>query len=129
MPLKRVMLRIQNCLMAVSIANALNQSGNFLVTSASSEHGDIAEACRQASSDILLMESAYDVGATPDDCLKNAERLRSLCPRCKVIMLCDENSVPEIARQVVQAKKDGRIDDFVYSSVSESYLMALLSAL
>lgn len=42
--------------------------------------------------------------------------------------LCDENSAPEIARQVVQAKKDGRIDDFVYSSVSESYLTALLSA-
>jgi len=127
--LKRIMLNIHNCLMAVSIANALNQSGDFLVTSVPSGHGGVAEACKQMSSDILLMESAYDIGTTLNDCLREAELLRDLCPQCKVIMLCDENSVPEIARQVMQAKKDGQIDDFVYSSVSESYLTALLSAI
>ena len=127
--MKKIMLNIHNCLMAVSIAHTLNQTGSFLVSSVQSGCGGAARACAQASSDVLVMEAAYDLGTTLDDCLKEAELLHSLCPKCKVILLCDENSVPEIARQVMQAKKDGQIDDFVYSSVSESYLTALLSAI
>jgi len=34
-----------------------------------------------------------------------------------------------VARQIALAKKDGLIDDFVYSSVSESYLTAMLYAI
>jgi hypothetical protein len=75
------------------------------------------------------MEAAYGTGFAMEDCLKEAEELHYLSPGCRVILLCDENSVPEIARQVVYAKMDGLIDDFIYSSVSESYLTALLSAM
>ena len=57
------------------------------------------------------------------------KKVNSLGPGCSVVLRCDENSAPEVARRVVQAKKDGLIDDFVYSSVSETYLTALLSAL
>ena len=75
------------------------------------------------------MEAAFHIGATLDDCLKEARRLRSLRPECKTILLCDENSAPEVARRIALAKKDGLIDDFVYSSVSESYLTAMLYAI
>ena len=44
-------------------------------------------------------------------------------------MLCDENSAPEIAREVANAKKDGLIDAFFYSSVTEKYLTAVLASL
>ena len=115
--------------MAVSIAHTLNQTGSFLVSSVRSGCGGVAEACEQASSDILLMEVAYDLGTTLDECLKEVELLHSLRPQCKVILLCDENSMPEIVRRVAQAKRDRQIDDFVYSFVSESYLTALLSAI
>lgn len=125
--MKRILLDICNSLMAASIAHTLKQAKGFLVVSA---HGEsVAEACLRLSADIVIMEAAYDNGATVGDCLKEVCNLRRLCPKCRSILLCDENSAPEIARQVAQAKKDGRIDDFIYSSVSESYLTAMLYAI
>lgn len=116
--MKRIKLEICNGLMAAAITRMLEHTEGFSVIRGAS-----------SSADVLLMETAYDPGFTLYDCLTKAKLLRSRSPECKVILLCDENSAPELARQVVQAKKDGRIDDFVYSSVSESYLTALLSAL
>ena len=116
--MKRIKLEICNGLMGAAITRMLEHTEGFSVIRGES-----------SSADVLLMETAYDPGFTLDDCLARAKLLRSRCPECKVILLCDENSAPELARQVAQAKKDGLIDDFVYSSVSESYLTALLSAL
>ena len=116
--MKRIKLDICNGLMAEAITRMLEHTEGFSV---------IREAGLPA--DVLLMETAYDAGFTLGECLTRAKLLRSRCPECKVILLCDENSAPELARQVAQAKKDGLIDDFVYSSVSESYLTALLLAL
>ena len=116
--MKRIKLDICNGLMDAAISRMLEQTEGFIVIGGES-----------LSADVLLMETAYDPGFTLGECLTKAKLLHSRCPECKVIVLCDENSAPELARQVAQAKKDGRIDDFVYSSVSESYLTALLSAL
>lgn len=116
--MKRIKLEICNGLMGAAITRMLEHTEGFSVISGAS-----------SSADVLLMETAYDPGFTMGECLTKAKLLRSRSPECKVVLLCDENSAPEIARQVVQAKKDGMIDDFVYSSVSESYLTALLSAL
>ena len=116
--MKRIKLEICNGLMAAAISRILEHTEGFSIVRGAS-----------SSADVLLMETAYDPGFTMGECLTKAKLLRSQSPECKVVLLCDENSVPELARQVVQAKKDGMIDDFVYSSVSESYLTALLSAL
>jgi hypothetical protein len=45
------------------------------------------------------------------------------------VFLCDENSAPDLAREVIQAKKDGLIDNFFYSSVGSNYLVAALTAM
>ena len=127
--MKRILLSIRNSLMAASITRTLEQAGSFLIVSSHQEGDSIAEACLRLSANIVIMEAAYDLGATMEDCLKEVTDLRRHCTECRVILLCDENSAPEIARQVTQAKKDGRIDDFVYSSVSETYLSAMLSAI
>lgn len=126
--LKRVMLRIRNSLMAASIARSLGKDHSFLVTDIGTAD-DIAEQCTANQTDILLMEATYGIGTTLEDCLRKIRMLHKQCPGCKVVLLCDDNSVPEIARQVAQAKRDGQIDDFVYSSVSEAYLTALLTAI
>lgn len=127
--MKTIVLSICNSLMSMSITRSLDHAGGFLIRSLCPGGREVAEECTAASADILLMEAAYDIGATLDDCLKEARLLRSLRPECKMILLCDENSVPEVARRVALAKKDGLIDDFVYSSVSESYLTAMLYAI
>ena len=127
--MKKIVLSICNSLMAMSITHSLTQTGDFQIASIRPGCKEIARECADASADVLLMEAAFNIGATLDDCLKEAKRLRSLRPECKTILLCDENSAPEVARRIALAKKDGLIDDFVYSSVSESYLTAMLYAI
>jgi DNA-binding NarL/FixJ family response regulator len=50
-------------------------------------------------------------------------------PDCKIVLVVDENSEPELAEQVRQAKKDGRIDQLIYGSISANYLVALMDTL
>ena len=50
-------------------------------------------------------------------------------PGCRVALLCDEVADPELAQQVTQARQLGRIDGFLYASVTEAYLTAALEAL
>lgn len=113
--MKTVVIAFQNRLMAQSVAHTLNAAGCFHVHMVDF---DSINLCQSISADVLLLEAtgqafkprpAFDWG-------------------CKIVVMCDENSAPEEARRVVQAKKDGLIDDFVYSSVGESYLTALLYA-
>ena len=54
---------------------------------------------------------------------------RSANPDCKIVFVVDENSEPEVADRVRQAKKDGLIDQFIYGSISASYLVALVDTL
>ena len=127
--MKTIFLSICNRLMATAITHCINHSGCFQVHPIAPNCPGIAKKCAAASADILLMETACSPGATLDECLNEVRALRSLRPQCRTILLCDENSSPEIARKVAMAKKDGMIDEFVYSSVSESYLTALLHAI
>lgn len=127
--MKKVVLNICNSLMAMSITRCLARTGDFQVCSLLPSCIEIAKECADVSADVLLMEATFNIGTTLDDCLQEAKSLRAICPECRVILLCDENSAPEVARRVALAKKDGLIDDFVYSSVSESYLTAMLYAL
>ena len=57
------------------------------------------------------------------------DRLSAKVPGCKFALLCDENSDPELARQVVCARQDRRIDAFLYASVTPAYLVAAMDAL
>ena len=116
--MKRIKLEICNGLMAAAISRILEHTEGFSVIRGES-----------SSADVLLMETAYDPGFTMGECLTKAKLLRCRSPECKVILLCDENSAPDIAREVTLAKKDGTIDNFFYSSVTAKYLLAALIAM
>lgn len=120
---------ICNGLMAESIRHSLENSGDFLVRPIETDQGTLAVDGLSDSPDILLLEVAYNPGFTIEEQIENIKRYRKSMPQCKILLLCDENSTPELARKVAMAKRDRMIDDFIYSSVSESYLTALLYAI
>ena len=119
--MKTVMTGICNGLMAESIRHILESDGAFRVL-------PLREA-EAAPVDIVLLEVAYNPGYTVDERMAEVKSIRRENPDARILLLCDENSTPELARKVAMAKKDGLIDDFVYSSVSESYLTAMLYAM
>lgn len=117
--MKTVLIGICNSLMAASIRQILRGNPDFA----------LMDAVEDGVPDIALLEVAFNPEFTVDDQLDRVRLMRSKNPQCRILLICDENSTPELARNVAKAKKDGLIDDFLYSSVSESYLTAMLYAI
>ena len=51
------------------------------------------------------------------------------CPDCKIILTVEERADKELAEQVKAAKRDGLIDAFIFLSMTDKYLTALLDTL
>ena len=57
------------------------------------------------------------------------DQVKEKCPDCKIVLIVDENAEREVANQVKQSKKDGLIDQFIYGSISASYLADIVDSL
>lgn len=128
--MKKIVISLNNGLLAEAITSILDDSGEFLTCCASSnKENDLALDCKRFCADIVLAEVSYACDATPEKRFKEIRAIRYASPNCKIALLCDDNSAPEIAHKITTAKKDGVIDVFFYSSVTAKYLTAVLSSL
>lgn len=128
--MKNVVISAGNGLLSDAIAGALRRSGQFRCQSVPPERArDLAGVCRGCRCDVLLMEVSRLPGATLPERLAAGDAAHRLVPACRVALLCDEVADPELAQQVMQARQMGRIDAFLYASVTEAYLTAALEAL
>ena len=75
------------------------------------------------------MEVSRTHAYTLENRLELIEHVRRAVPRCQFVLLCDENSDPELARRVKIARQDHKIDAFFYTSVTPGYLTAAVEAL
>jgi hypothetical protein len=127
----KILVSIQNGLLAEAMAVMLRESGEFepFPISAGNKNSDVARECELLDVQMVLLEVSYANGTTLETRMKEVRQIRSRIPNCKIVLLCDENSAPEIARDVMLAKKDGLIDNFFYSSVTARYILAALLAL
>ena len=129
--MKKIIVSIQNGLLAEAITGMLNDSGEFqpFRISVGNKKDDVVNSCEMLSAEILIAEVSYASGTTVEARLREVREVRKKVPGCKIVLLCDENSAPDIAREVTLAKKDGLIDNFFYSSVTAKYLLAALVSL
>ena len=129
--MKKIVISIGNGLLAEAITQMLADSGEFqpFRFPVGTKKNDIVGQCEMLSAETLIAEVSYAGGTTIDTRIAEVKELRNKLPNCKIVLLCDENSAPDIAREVMIAKKDGLIDAFFYSSVTAKYLIAALSAL
>ena len=127
--MRRIVVDIQNSLLSDAVADVLRTAGVGFVVYAASRPGAAAELCRQAEPWALIMEVAPTEAEKLPSRLATAEQIRKWLPECKVVLVVDENSDKILARQVCRAKKDGLIDQFIYSSISSEYLSAVIDSL
>ena len=66
---------------------------------------------------------------SPISVKESCDHLPSALPNCKFVLLCDENSDPELSHRVMIVRQDRLIDAFLYASVTPAYLTAALDAL
>lgn len=120
---------MQNYLFADAVAKALRREESDFEVYMSESPDRTVDLCRACVPYALLME------VTRFHPLMLAERMRiksdvkKLSPGCKMVLIVDENAENELAQEVKQAKKDGLIDQFIYSSISATYLTALVDSL
>ena len=128
--MRDVVVSMQNTLLSEAVARSLAETGEFRVEQVPPGRvGDTFSLCLAAQADILLMEVSRVSKYTLESRLGLIERVRGAVPRCKFVLLCDENSDAELAHRVVLARQDRLIDAFLYASVTPAYLTAALDAL
>lgn len=128
--MRKIVVSIQNGLLGEALTSLLQLSGEFEPYRVAVDKNKRAvSACVACNADLVLMEVTHTAHANLEGRLLEGEQIRQLVPGCKIVLLCDENVSPDIAREVVAAKKSGRIDAFYYSSVTGKYLVAALYAL
>lgn len=123
-------ISMQNTLLSETIARALLETGEFRIEQVPpGKTGNILSLCHASKADILLMEVSRLNAYTLENRLQLIAIVRKVVPHCQFVLLCDENSDPELAQRVKCARQDRLIDAFLYASVTPAYLTAALDAL
>lgn len=127
--MRRIAINMQNSLFCNAIADTLRRSGNELEPYTIDSPDKVVDECKWIAPYALLMEVT---GYTPwllAERMKIRDAVRELNPECKIVLIVDENAEKDVAKQVKQAKKDGLIDQFIYGSISASYLADIVDSL
>lgn len=127
--MRRIVVNMQNVLFCNAIADTLRRSGNGLEVYTVDLPDRVVDECKWIAPYALLMEVT---GYTPwklCERLKIRDAVKAKNPECKVVLIVDENAEKEVAKQVKQAKKDSLIDQFIYGSISASYLADIVDSL
>lgn len=127
--MRRIVINMQNSLFCNAISETLRQSGNELDPYAVDSPDKVADDCKWLSPYALLMEVT---GYTPwkfCERMKLRDAVKAIHPHCKIVLIVDENADKAVAMEVKQAKKDGLIDQFIYSSISAAYLADIVDTL
>lgn len=127
--MRRIVINMQNTLFCNAIADTLRRSGNELEPYTVVMPDQVVDECKWIAPYALLMEVT---GYTPwklCERLKLRDAVKEKNPECKIVLVVDENAEKEVAKQVKQAKKDGLIDQFIYGSISATYLADIVDSL
>ena len=127
--MKRILINMQNTLFCNAIAETLRNSGNELNPYTVERSDSVVDECRWVAPYAILMEVT---GYTPwklEERMKIRDAVKALLPECKIVLVVDENAEKEVAKLVKETKKEGLIDQFVYGSISASYLADIIDSL
>ena len=127
--MRRVVVDMQNTLFADAIARALRAFDSDFDVSCSESPEQTAEICDYTMAQVLLMEVTNYTPWKFEERMKLRSLVRQRRPDCKIVLVVDENTEKKLAEKVRLAKKDGLIDNFIYGSVSASYLSAVIDTL
>lgn len=127
--MRRVVIDMQNVLFADAVAEALRRFDSDFDPVMSDDPDKTLSLCDTVLANILVMEVTAYTPWRLEERMKIRDELRKRNPDCKIVLVVDENTEKKLADRVRQAKKDGLVDNFIYGSISSSYLSAVIDAL
>ena len=123
----RIVINTQNFMFADMIKRTL-ESDDFSVTVVEKPEKLIQEFNRTAANIVLMEVTGY----TPwkiEERIKLRHQIKQIDTNCKIAFLVDEKAEPAVAQKVLRAKTDGLIDQFIYTSISASYLLSVIETI
>ena len=127
--MRRVVVDMQNALFADAIATALQKFDSDFEVCQSESPDKTTDLCVFTDANILILEVTAYTPWKLEERMKIRAELKKTNPNCKIVLVVDENTEKKLADKVRQAKKDGLVDNFIYGSVSSTYLSAVIDAL
>ena len=127
--MRRVVVDMQNALFADAIATALRDFDSDFEVFPSESPDKTTDMCVFTKANVLIMEVTAYTPWKIEERMKIRDEVKSYCPDCKIVLVVDENTEKKLADKVRRAKKDGLIDNFLYGSVSATYLSAVVDTL
>ena len=127
--MRRVVVDMQNALFADAIATALRNFDSDFEVYQSESPAKTTDMCAFTQANILIMEVTAYTPWKLEERMKIRGEVKAQNPNCKIVLVVDENTEKKLADKVRQAKKDGLIDNFIYGSISSTYLSAVIDAL
>ena len=127
--MRKVVLDLQSGLYAKAVRRILVQDLDGYQVDISKNPTETVERCRILQPDVLLMEVT---GYTPwmlSERLSIREEVKRHVPSVKIVFLIDDKAEVALVKEIKKAKQENLIDDFLFTSVSESYLVAVMDSL
>ena len=127
--MRRVDIDMQNALFADAIATVLRDFDSDFEVYQSESPVKTSDMCAFTEANILIMEVTAYSSWKLEERMKIRNEVKAQNPGCKIVLVVDENSEKKLADKVRLAKKDGLIDNFIYGSISATYLSAVIDTL
>lgn len=120
---------MQNALFSDAIAKALRDFDSDFDVCCSEGPEKTPDLCDYTIAQVLIMEVTNYTPWKFEERMKIRSMVKERNPDCKIVLVVDENTEKKLADKVRLAKKDGLIDNFIYGSVSATYLSAVIDTL
>lgn len=127
--MRRVVVDMENTMFSDAIALVLRGFDSDFDVFCSESSDKTIDICDYTLANILIMEVTNETPCKYEERMKVRDAIKKINPMCKIVLVVNENTENKLATNVRQAKKKGLIDDFVYSSVSATYLSAVIDTL
>ncbi len=127
--MRKIVLDMQSGIFARTIQRMLLQELDDCQVIISEHPDKTVQRCKTFKPYALLMEAT---GYTPwmlEERLAIRDKVKQNDPDCKIVILVDDQADSELAQKVRDAKREGKIDAFLFGSVTEQYMAAVLDTL
>ena len=127
--MRRIVLDLQGGLLAEAVMQVLAGYDPDFIVYRSSKPEDTLALCRSCRANVLVMEVIRQGIWKLSERIRLCSAVKNLGWDCKVLLLVDENADEQLAAEVRQTVKDQLADDFIYASVSPTYLAGVIDIL
>ncbi|MGN0622074.1 MAG: hypothetical protein ACI4I9_09420 [Porcipelethomonas sp.] len=127
--MRKIMLDMQSGIFAQALQRILAQELDNYQIIISENPDKTVERCKTFRPYALLMEVTGYAPWMLEERLVIRDKIRKNDPECKIAILVDDVANNILAEKVKQAKRDRKIDAFLFSSVTDKYLAAVMDSL